>query len=75
MNPIVIDALYSINTTSYDNSFASRIHGNNVRENDKLIAVDWETRTPWMELMTDVIDHYSFAQCGFVWSFVLIYYN
>jgi len=61
VNPDVIDALYSIKTTPYSSSFASRLYGNAFREDDKVIAVDWETQAPWMELMTDVIDHYSFA--------------
>jgi len=66
-NSTVIDALYSIKTTAYSNSFASRIYGNTISEEDsKVIAVDWETQSPWMDLMTDIMDHYSLAQCVFL---------
>jgi hypothetical protein len=66
VNPTVVDALYSIKTTRYNNSFAARIYGNASREDcTKVIAMDWETRSPWMELMNDVIDHYSLAQYDF----------
>lgn len=66
VNPTVIDALYSIKTTPYNNSFAARIYGDASREDcTKVIAMDWETRSPWMELMNDVIDHYSLAQYDF----------
>lgn len=67
VNSTVIDALYSIKTTAYTNSFASRIYGNVIREgHSKAIAVDWETRSPWIDLMTDIMDHYSLAQCVFL---------
>ncbi|KAF8961517.1 hypothetical protein BDZ97DRAFT_1921201 [Flammula alnicola] len=61
INPEVLDALYSIKTTPFSNSFLSRLHGTKQRVPPGLLAVDWETRTPWMNLMTDIHDHYTFA--------------
>lgn len=63
VKPVVLDALYSIKTTPYRHSFASRLHGLNgeMEGESKVIAVDWETRSPWMELMSDVREHYALA--------------
>ncbi|KAJ7095482.1 hypothetical protein C8R43DRAFT_1049394 [Mycena crocata] len=58
----IIEALESIKTTPFENSFLSRLHG--VARGaaiPDLVSVDWETVTPWMRLMIDVRDHYSFA--------------
>ncbi|KAJ7483192.1 hypothetical protein FB451DRAFT_101778 [Mycena latifolia] len=58
----IIEALESITTTPFENSFLSRLHG--VARGAAipgLVSVDWETVTPWMSLMSDVRDHYSFA--------------
>ncbi|TBU30582.1 hypothetical protein BD311DRAFT_754583 [Dichomitus squalens] len=61
VNPEVLDALYAIRSTPYESSFLSRLQGFNLDHQINAIAVDWETRTPWMELMTDIREHYSLA--------------
>ncbi|KAG5636684.1 hypothetical protein H0H81_007214 [Sphagnurus paluster] len=53
----VIDAFYDIKTTPYTSSFLSRIRGN-VAPSASIIAIDWETTTPWMSLMSDIREHY-----------------
>ena len=58
----VLDALYNIETTPFENSFLSRIHGVTFSDVEAPIAVDWETKTPWMNLMNDIREHYSYAQ-------------
>ncbi|KDQ18878.1 hypothetical protein BOTBODRAFT_638946 [Botryobasidium botryosum FD-172 SS1] len=60
-NPEILTALYGIQTTPYANSFASRVHGRTIPVNDQssLILRDWESRSPWMDLMHDIRDHYS----------------
>ena len=63
VNPEVLDALYAIKTTPYESSFLSRLYGFNSYLQKNVIAVDWETRTPWMELMQDIRDHYTLSQC------------
>ncbi|KAJ7708919.1 hypothetical protein B0H17DRAFT_368458 [Mycena rosella] len=58
----IIDALQAITTTPFENSFLARLHG--VARGaaiPNLISVDWDTVTPWMGLMRDVRDHYTFA--------------
>lgn len=60
-NPQVLDALYSIHTTPFENSFISRLQGTRAGEPPGVIAIDWETVTPWMSLMTDIRAHYSLA--------------
>lgn len=62
VNPEVIDALYSIHTTPYDNSFLSRLQGPHITQNSACLAVDWENSTPWMDLMEDIRDHYGLMQ-------------
>ncbi|KAJ7132360.1 hypothetical protein C8R44DRAFT_902597 [Mycena epipterygia] len=60
---VIIEALESITTTPFENSFAARLHG--VARGAAipgLVSVDWETVTPWMHLMSDIRDHYSFSQ-------------
>ncbi|KAI0741634.1 hypothetical protein C8Q80DRAFT_1260223 [Daedaleopsis nitida] len=60
-NPAVLNALYSIKTTPYESSFLSRLSGARPSLQSGILAVDWETRTPWMELMSDIREHYSLA--------------
>jgi hypothetical protein len=62
VNAEVLNGLYGIRTTPFTNSFLSRLHGTNEHPPKGLLAIDWETRTPWMNLMTDIHDHYSFSQ-------------
>ncbi|OJA20444.1 hypothetical protein AZE42_05730 [Rhizopogon vesiculosus] len=57
----IFDSLNAIRTTHYETSFLSRLSGHRPSKYSGLIAVDWETRSPWMELMTDVREHYSYA--------------
>ncbi|KAH7885772.1 hypothetical protein F5I97DRAFT_1150829 [Phlebopus sp. FC_14] len=59
--PIVLDSLRCIQTTSYENSFASRLYGHKPQKVPGLVAVDWETRSPWMNLTDDIHAHYSYA--------------
>ncbi|KAF5316276.1 hypothetical protein D9619_006571 [Psilocybe cf. subviscida] len=60
-NPEVLNALYAIKTTPFSSSLLSRIHGTREHLPHNVLAVDWDTRTPWMDLMQDIHDHYSFA--------------
>ncbi|KAF7371052.1 Cytoplasmic protein [Mycena sanguinolenta] len=58
----IIEALESTKTTPFENSFLARLHG--VARGAAipgLVSVDWETATPWMNLMNDIRDHYTFA--------------
>ncbi|KAG1743091.1 hypothetical protein EDB19DRAFT_1700035 [Suillus lakei] len=57
----IFNSLNSIRTTHYEMSFLSRLCGYRPSKNSGLVAVDWETRSPWMELMADVREHYSYA--------------
>ncbi|TFK39467.1 hypothetical protein BDQ12DRAFT_722331 [Crucibulum laeve] len=61
VNLQVLDALNGLKTTPFENSFASRLQGTRAINLPGLIAVDWETITPWMDLMNDVRDHYKLA--------------
>ncbi|KAI0642105.1 hypothetical protein C8Q79DRAFT_987570 [Trametes meyenii] len=61
VNPQILDALYAIETTPYECSFLSRLQGYSLSRENRAIAVDWETRAPWMELMSDIREHYTFA--------------
>ncbi|KAI1793494.1 hypothetical protein LXA43DRAFT_218154 [Ganoderma leucocontextum] len=61
VNPVVLDALYAIRTTPYESSFLSRLQGFSPSRQPGVIAIDWDTRTPWMELMADIREHYSLA--------------
>ncbi|KAI0079108.1 hypothetical protein K474DRAFT_1673662 [Panus rudis PR-1116 ss-1] len=54
----VLDALYNIQTTPYESSFLLRICGFQPPRNSGVIAVDWDTRAPWMNLMSDIREHY-----------------
>lgn len=62
VNTEVLDALYNIKTTPFDNSFLSRLHGSRDFVPPGLVAVDWETKTPWMNVMANIREHYLFAQ-------------
>ncbi|KAG2072863.1 hypothetical protein BDR04DRAFT_1127463 [Suillus decipiens] len=58
----IFNSLKSIRTTPYETSFLSRSCGHRPSSTDSgLVAVDWETRSPWMELMADIREHYSYA--------------
>ncbi|KJA23642.1 hypothetical protein HYPSUDRAFT_201351 [Hypholoma sublateritium FD-334 SS-4] len=61
VNPEVLEALYSIKSTPFANSFLARLHGQKALLPEGLLGIDWETRTPWMNLMNDIRDHYSFS--------------
>lgn len=64
--PEVLAALNSIQHTPYENSFLSRIRGCVPQINDPayaLVAIDWETTTPWMSLMQDVREHFGLRWC------------
>lgn len=59
-------------TTSYENSFASRLYGfggtpglrNDTHPAEKiLIFRDWETTTPWTDLLEDIHAHFILKQC------------
>ena len=62
VNPETLDALNAIKTTPYPNSFLSRVRGFQPEPETALIAVDWEIRAPWMDLMRDVVEHHSLMQ-------------
>ncbi|KAL4266062.1 N-acetyltransferase domain-containing protein [Pleurotus pulmonarius] len=53
-----LEALYKINRTPYESSFLSRHHGNTTHQIDKVLALDYETISPWMALMGDLREHY-----------------
>jgi len=57
----VLDALYAVQTTPYERCFLSRLHGVRPERVPGLIALDWEAHSPWMELMSDIREHYSLA--------------
>ncbi|KIK97351.1 hypothetical protein PAXRUDRAFT_232092 [Paxillus rubicundulus Ve08.2h10] len=59
--PTVLDSLKAIQTTRHENSFAARICGHKLQKTPGLISVDWETRSPWMNLMDDIHAHYSYS--------------
>lgn len=68
-NHLVLDALSGIRSTPFENSFLSRIHGGERTGVSSLLAVDRETVTPWMSLMSDIREHYSLLQCDHVVNF------
>ncbi|KIM59706.1 hypothetical protein SCLCIDRAFT_125662 [Scleroderma citrinum Foug A] len=59
--PESLNHLRNIPTTRYENSFASRLYGSKPLKTPGLVAADWETRTPWMNLMDDVHEHHCIA--------------
>ncbi|KAF8880191.1 hypothetical protein BD779DRAFT_1101417 [Infundibulicybe gibba] len=60
-NSVVLDTLEAIQTTPFEHSFLSRLWGARGYCTPGLIAVDWETQTPWMKLMIDLRAHYRLA--------------
>ncbi|KAH9971741.1 hypothetical protein BGW80DRAFT_1174286, partial [Lactifluus volemus] len=58
-DPEVLDALYGIQSTPYQNSFLSRLNGFAFRPSPVVVATDWEVRTAWMDLMQDIRSHYA----------------
>ncbi|THH27744.1 hypothetical protein EUX98_g6444 [Antrodiella citrinella] len=60
VNQDVIDTLYDIRTTPYASSFLSRLLGFQPSDRPGIIACDWRTRPPWVDLMNDVHEHYTF---------------
>lgn len=66
IDPDVLDALYNIQAISFNNSFVSRLQGTKDHFPVGLISIDWEIRTPWMELMVDIRNHFSLAQCVYL---------
>ncbi|KAF8273202.1 hypothetical protein EI94DRAFT_1677151 [Lactarius quietus] len=56
--PEVLKALYGVQTTPYQSSFLSRLNGFSVRR-APVVAADWETRSPWMDLMEDIRAHHA----------------
>ncbi|KAF5384620.1 hypothetical protein D9757_007514 [Collybiopsis confluens] len=56
-DPETVDALAAIRKTPYESSFASRLYGLHARTLG-VIYVDWDTKTPWMDLMEDIREHY-----------------
>jgi hypothetical protein len=57
-DPEVLRALYDVRTTPYRSSFLSRLNGF-VIHHSSVVAVDWEVRSPWMDLMEDIRAHYA----------------
>lgn len=58
----VLDALRAIQTTRYEHSFTARVYGYTPHHTPGLIAVDWESHSPWILLMDDIRAHYALAQ-------------
>ncbi|KAI0947063.1 hypothetical protein AcV7_009599 [Taiwanofungus camphoratus] len=61
VNSQVIDVLCSMQTIHYQWSFLSRLLGFQPSTTSGAIAVDWETRSPWMQLMSDIREHFMLA--------------
>ncbi|KAG8739779.1 hypothetical protein FRC10_005162 [Ceratobasidium sp. 414] len=59
--PGVLEELYAIKSTPFDQSFASRLYGHGSSPTT-IFFQDWETMSPWMELMADVMAHYHISQ-------------
>ncbi|KAJ3729989.1 hypothetical protein DFJ43DRAFT_475937 [Lentinula guzmanii] len=57
LNTETVEALGNIRKTSYGSSFISRLYGNHART-PGLMHVDWDTNTPWMNLMEDIREYY-----------------
>ncbi|KAF7796838.1 hypothetical protein EIP86_008022 [Pleurotus ostreatoroseus] len=58
-NPQVLEALYAIKTTPYESSFLSRLQGFQPSHREKVLAEDWDSRAPWMDLMHDIREHFA----------------
>ncbi|CAE6455998.1 unnamed protein product [Rhizoctonia solani] len=57
----VLDKLYAIKTTPLECSFASRLYGGQF-SSPMVFYQDWESMSPWMELMADIMDHYRLSR-------------
>ncbi|GAB1518443.1 hypothetical protein RhiTH_001502 [Rhizoctonia solani] len=53
----VLNGLYAIKSTPLENSFVSRLYGGHI-SSPMVFFQDWETMSPWMELMSDVMNHH-----------------
>lgn len=73
-SPDVLSALYSIRTTPYENSFLSRLRGIPPVQNRSCLAVDWANRTPWMDLMQDIRDHFRMLQSVSLYLYIPVMY-
>ncbi|KAJ6616949.1 hypothetical protein B0H10DRAFT_2218937 [Mycena sp. CBHHK59/15] len=61
-NKSTIAALEAIATTPFAHSFLARLYGVGPGTDvPGLVSVDWETVTPWMRLMGEVREHYTYA--------------
>ncbi|KAH0836479.1 hypothetical protein J3R83DRAFT_8088 [Lanmaoa asiatica] len=69
----VLDALQAIQTTRYEHSFAARVYGHTPQKTPGLIAVDWESHSPWTLLMDDICAHYALARSVDVSIFVRVF--
>jgi hypothetical protein len=58
----VLTALHAIRRTHFENSFMSRLHGCHLEEPLTALFVDWNTWSPWTDLMNDIRDHYILSQ-------------
>ncbi|KAJ3548910.1 hypothetical protein NM688_g5239 [Phlebia brevispora] len=58
-HPDVLDALYSIESTPYNTSFLRRLQGYQPSRKEPVLVVDWDSRSPWMDLMRDIRDHHA----------------
>lgn len=61
VNEEVIDALNSVITTPFETSFISRLQGTKSAWSPAPVAVDWDTISPWMRLMSEVRQHFALA--------------
>ncbi|KAF8605801.1 hypothetical protein BDV93DRAFT_521165 [Ceratobasidium sp. AG-I] len=59
----ILDGLYSIKSTPFETSFASRLY-EGLSSPATVFFEDWETMSPWMELMADLMDHYRISHPG-----------
>lgn len=61
--PGVLQGLYKVNTTPYENSFASRLYGSEgSRIAEKVRLRDWQTRPLWLSLCEEIRLHYLLRQ-------------
>lgn len=65
VNSEVLEGLHDIRTTPYSSSFLSRLRGFQPTLQESILAVDWDNVTPWMDLMNDIREHYTFMQWVF----------
>ena len=62
VNLEVLNGLHAIQTTPYHSSFLSRLRGFQPTLQESVLAVDWDNSTPWMDLMSDIREHYGLMQ-------------